>query len=84
MFGANSLSKRYGQINNKQYQLAGRVAMDMTAVLVDETVKIGDKVECWGENLAIEIICKIADTIPHQLLTTVTERVIKNVGKRKA
>ncbi len=66
-------------INDKEYQIVGRVAMDMTAVLVDETVKQDDKVECWGDNLPIEQICNFAKTIPHQLLTTITQRVIKNI-----
>ncbi len=61
-------------INGKEYQVVGRVAMDMITVLVDETVSIGDEVICWGEDLPIERICEKANTIPYQLLTTVTER----------
>ncbi|PIE45895.1 MAG: hypothetical protein CSA26_00495 [Desulfobacterales bacterium] len=51
--------------------------MDMTAVLVDDRVSAGDHVICWGEGLPIERICEHANTIPHQLLTTVTERPVK-------
>lgn len=61
-------------INDNEYSVVGRVAMDMIAVLVDERVTIGDKVICWGEGLPIERLCEAANTIPHQLLTTVTER----------
>lgn len=61
-------------INDIEYQLVGRVAMDMIAVLVDDNVEIGNKVICWGKGLPIERLCEAADTIPHQLLTTVTER----------
>lgn len=61
-------------INDNEYPVIGRVAMDMIAVLIDEQVKVGDKVICWGEGLPIERICEAANTIPHQLLTTVTER----------
>ncbi|MPV85587.1 alanine racemase [Ostreibacterium oceani] len=64
-------------IKGKQYPLVGRVAMDMIAVLVDDSVGVGDAVICWGESLPIEIVCEHAGTIPHQLLTTVTERVKK-------
>lgn len=68
-------------INGREYPIIGRVAMDMTAVLVDEKVRAGDNVICWGKGLPIERICKVADTIPHQLLTTVTERPRKLVSQ---
>lgn len=66
-------------INNVAYSVIGRVSMDMIAVLVDNDdmenqVRVGDKVVCWGEGLPIERLCEAADTIPYQLLTTVTER----------
>lgn len=61
-------------INDMEYAVIGRVAMDMIAVLVDDSVKVGDAVICWGQGLPIERICEAANTIPHQLLTTVTER----------
>lgn len=61
-------------IGGREYQLAGRVAMDMIAVAVDDAVSVGDEVVCWGEGLPIERIAKAADTIGYQLLTTVTER----------
>ncbi|PIE45452.1 MAG: alanine racemase [Gammaproteobacteria bacterium] len=66
-------------IDGREYAIAGRVAMDMIAVAVDKQVKVGDEVVCWGTsyngvNLPIERVCQAAQTIPHQLLTTVTER----------
>lgn len=66
-------------INGHEYAIAGRVAMDMVAVAVDERVQVGHEVLCWGldnngNELPIESLCEAADTIPHQLLTTVTER----------
>lgn len=61
-------------INGREYSIVGRVAMDMISVLVDEHVRVGDSVVCWGQGLPIERICEVAKTIPHQLLTTVTER----------
>nr|PIE46538.1 MAG: alanine racemase [Gammaproteobacteria bacterium] len=66
-------------INGEEYPIVGRVAMDMITVLVDEKVKIGAEVICWGEGLPIERICEKAQTIPHQLLTTVTERPRKSI-----
>lgn len=69
-------------INQEEYPVIGRVAMDMIAVLVNPTVNVGDKVTCWGEGLPIERICAAAKTIPHQLLTTVTERPKKVIISR--
>ncbi len=61
-------------IGGRRYQLAGRVSMDMIAVSVDQHVAAGDEVICWGKTLPIEIIADRAGTVPHQLLTAVTER----------
>lgn len=61
-------------ILGKTYPILGRIAMDMTAVLVDETVRVGDAVECFGKHIAIETLSALAGTIPHQILTTVGKR----------
>lgn len=61
-------------INDKRYELVGRVSMDMITVLVDDSVAIGDTVELWGENILIEEISNLAKTIPHHLFTNVTKR----------
>ncbi|GHU49664.1 hypothetical protein FACS189459_1820 [Bacilli bacterium] len=39
------MTGRYVYINNKKYPIVGRIAMDNLSVSIDETVKIGDKVE---------------------------------------
>ncbi len=64
-------------INGKEYKKVARVAMDMTSVLVDDTVCIGDEVILWGDGLPIEKICEYVDSNAHQLLTLVTDRPIK-------
>lgn len=66
-------------INGKEYPLIGRVSMDMITILVDQSVRVGDTVTCWGQGLPIERICESANTIAHQLLTTVTDRPYKVV-----
>ncbi len=67
-------------INGNEYKVVGRVSMDMITVLVDENIKVGDEVICWGEDLPIERIADKADTIAYQLLTTVTERPRKEIS----
>lgn len=40
-------------INYKSYYVVGKTCMDQTFILVDETIKIGDKVEFIGKNIDI-------------------------------
>ncbi len=67
-------------IAGREYTVVGRVSMDMISVAVDERVEVGDEVICWGEGLAVERLAEAAQTIPHQLLTAVTERPRKVVS----
>jgi alanine racemase len=64
-------------INGILAPLAGRVSMDMITVDVTDVinVKIGDKVELWGENLAVEIVAEHLDSNNYELLTRVSNRV---------
>ncbi len=57
--------------------LAGRVSMDMLTVDVTDIadVKLGDSVELWGENLAVETVAEYLDTVNYELLTRVSNRV---------
>ena len=66
-------------INGKLAPVAGRVSMDMITIDVTDVaqVKIGDTVELWGENLAVETIAEYTDTINYELLTRVSARVPK-------
>ncbi len=59
--------------------LAGRVSMDMITIDVTDItqVKLGDVVELWGENIAIETVAEHMDTINYELLTRVSTRVPK-------
>lgn len=59
--------------------LAGRVSMDMLTVDVTDItdIKLGDSVELWGENLAIETVAEYLDTVNYELLTRVSNRVTR-------
>lgn len=59
--------------------LAGRVSMDMITVDVTDIsgVELGEKVELWGENLAIETVAEYLDTVNYELLTRVSNRVTR-------
>ncbi len=68
-------------LKNETAPLVGRVSMDMITIditdLINKNIQIniGDKVELWGENLAVETIASYADTINYELLTRVSARV---------
>jgi alanine racemase len=66
-------------VNGELAPVAGRVSMDMITIDVTDIaqVKIGDTVELWGENLAVETVAKYTDTINYELLTRVSARVPK-------
>ena len=49
--------------------------MDVTAVLVDGTVKAGDKVEIFGENLSPRAAARLAGVNTYKLITSITNRV---------
>lgn len=66
-------------INGQFASIAGRVSMDMITIDVTNInqVKLGDIVELWGDNLAVETVAKHLNTINYELLTRVSARVPK-------
>lgn len=60
-------------------KIIGRISMD--SLVIDarfcQTIKIGDQVELWGQDLPIEDVARNSLTIPNELLTRVTERVTR-------
>ncbi len=64
-------------INNKKAPLVGRVSMDMMSVdlTAHKQAMVGDEVELWGKNLAIEEVAQLATTIAYDLACGITQRV---------
>lgn len=63
-------------INGQRLPIVGRVSMDMTMVDIgQQQVNIGDQVILWGEQLAVEEIAELVQTIPYELLCNITSRV---------
>ena len=64
-------------IRGARAPLIGRVSMDMLAVDLTDVpgASIGDPVELWGRNIAIDEVAACAGTISYELLTGVTRRV---------
>jgi alanine racemase len=62
-------------INNKQYEFVGDICMDMIMVKVDDTVKLHDKVEIFGNNISIIDTSNKINSNPYRLLTSISTRV---------
>jgi len=64
-------------VNGRRASIIGNASMDMLTVdlSAQAEAKVGDTVELWGENLAIEEIAMYAGTIPYELLCGVHKRL---------
>lgn len=63
-------------------RLAGRVSMDKITIDVTDlpSVRLGSKVELFGENLAVDEVANAAGTIGYELLTSVAPRVKRSIS----
>lgn len=66
---------KYVSINNKKYEIIGDICMDMTMIKIDNTVKLHDKVEVFGNNISIKEVSKNMNTNAYHILTSITNRV---------
>lgn len=68
-------------LHGQKISLAGKVSMDMITVDVTDIshAKVGDMVECWGENLPVDEVAHAVGTIGYELLTRVSSRVVFEV-----
>ncbi|MCG8579466.1 MAG: bifunctional UDP-N-acetylmuramoyl-tripeptide:D-alanyl-D-alanine ligase/alanine racemase [Bacteroidales bacterium] len=63
-------------INGKPARLVGNICMDMCMVdVTDINVKTGDKVEIFGPQLTIHELAQKLETIPYEILTSISRRV---------
>lgn len=68
------INKSYVYINNKKYNIIVNY-MDITAIIIDDEIKVGDKVEIFGENISIREASRLANVNVYKLLTSITNRV---------
>lgn len=66
---------RYVYINDKRYDIVGNICMDMLFVLIDEDVKIHDKVVLIKDNEHIDYIANYLDTINYEVICSIGKRV---------
>ena len=63
-------------INGVRCPSIGNICMDACMIDVTDTVcTVGDRVEIFGDNIPVEEIAKTLDTIPYEILTSVSSRV---------
>lgn len=68
--------KGYVLVNNQKAFIAGTVCMDMLMIdVTDMDVKVGDEVIVFGNDLRITEIAKIWETIPYEVMTSISQRV---------
>ncbi|KAA5538056.1 bifunctional UDP-N-acetylmuramoyl-tripeptide:D-alanyl-D-alanine ligase/alanine racemase [Paenimyroides baculatum] len=79
---ADGIRRSYGNgkgcvlVNNQKAFIAGTVCMDMLMIdVTDMDVKIGDEVIVFGNDLRITEIAKIWETIPYEVMTSISQRV---------
>lgn len=64
-------------IKNQFFQTIGNVCMDM--IMVDITngnnIQEGDEVELIGDHISVEEMAEVAETIPYEIITSISERV---------
>ena len=68
--------KGYVIIHGRQAPYVGNICMDVCMVdVTDIDCQEGDKVEIFGDQLSVCVLAKWLDTIPYEILTSVSSRV---------
>lgn len=83
---ADGLDRRnqdqYVFVNGYLAKIVGRICMDMCMISLPKYEPIDTIVEIFGQNIPIEDVAKRIDTIPYEVLTSISDR-ISRVYKRK-
>ncbi len=79
---ADGISRHWGNgvgyviIKNKKAPILGSVCMDMLMVDITEIdCKEGSEVIIFGENPTVNFMAKQLDTIPYEIMTSISQRV---------
>lgn len=66
-------------VKGLEVPIVGRISMDMMTIdLTDyQDIQLDDEVELWGTYIPVEKVANAADTIAYELLTQVSNRVIR-------
>ncbi len=68
--------KGYCLVNGHKAPYLGNICMDVCMIdVTDIPCQEGDSVEIFGDNLPVTVLSDLLDTIPYEVLTTVSTRV---------
>lgn len=68
--------KGYCLVNGCKAEYVGNICMDVALIdVTDIDCKEGDMVEIFGDDLPVTVLSQILDTIPYEVLTSVSSRV---------
>lgn len=63
-------------INGHRCPSIGNICMDACMIdVTDADCQVGDRVEIFGDNVPVEDLSDVLDTIPYEMLTSVSTRV---------
>jgi Alr-MurF fusion protein len=64
-------------LHGKRAPIVGSVCMDMTMIDVTDIpeAKEGDEVEIFGNNIPVQELAEVLNTIPYEIFTTISDRV---------
>jgi len=66
----------YCLVNGQKAPYVGNICMDVCMIdVTDIDCREGDSVEIFGNNLPVTVLSDLLDTIPYEILTSVSERV---------
>lgn len=70
-------------INNKKYKIIGTINMGMISIIIDDNVKLGDKVEIIGPNCNIRKLSTHNNTTIYKTMTSISHAVPRIYIKNK-
>ena len=66
----------YCLVNGQKAPYVGNICMDVAMIdVTDIKCKEGDMVEIFGDNLPVTVLSDVLDTIPYEVLTSISDRV---------
>ena len=79
---ADGMNRHFGNgainvlINGKECPTVGNICMDACMIdVTDAECKVGDSVEIFGANMSVQRLADVLDTIPYEIVTSVSPRV---------
>ena len=64
-------------VEGEYAKIVGRICMDQTMIKVNKPYALGTIIELFGPNIAITDVAEYIDTIPYEILTSISDRITK-------